>query len=217
MIRSVFDNMLEILNLAVFELEYQHRSKTSFGEKWVNSSSTKTKIEKLKKFLYKNISEALQMPTSKEFHKIVIYPLLGVSHKALTEEIWKNIRNPNDSAPNSLFNEIFYKMVPNELFILFTQIIDWEHKKYPILLDNVLSQNKNIMKRADTQDVFDYYIYFMDVLSSEQIVSLFDLDALKHTVSRDMGEVGGESNYFVCNSSFLFEDWSSNTRITKIF
>ena len=57
--------------------------------------------------------------------------------------------------------------------------------KYPYLLETIICKEITSVHKIEDEKILRYYIRFLDVLSSPSIVSLFDLDALKHTLDED--------------------------------
>ena len=105
---------------------------------------------------------------------------------------------------NILYTAIFYKLTLEELFILLTNVIMWEHQSYPSLLEQLICQEHQVQTDIDAgDDLLRYYIRFLDVLSSSEIISLFDLDALRNTIKLDYDKIGQKS----LSSLLLFRDW----------
>jgi len=195
---------MELLDLAAFELEYQHKAKLNlFSEKWKNCTLTKSRQKKLKNYLYYHIKLILISENSKLFYEITLKPF--IHHDYYT--IMDNFKTSKEIVEkNLLYRLIFYNLTLDDLFILLTNVIAWEHQNYPALLENELlnkysSEYEEGIQKND--DLFLYYIRFLDVLSSDEIVSLFDLDSLKFTIKRDFENIGVKP----LESLFLFTDW----------
>jgi len=208
---------MELLELTAFELEYQNRAKLNiFSEKWKNCSLTKSRQKKLKDYLYYHIKIILFSENSKRFYEITLKPF--IHHEYYT--IMDSFKTSKDtSEKNLLYRMMYYKLTLEDLFILLTNVIAWEHQNYPALLENALltkycEEFEEGIQKND--DLLLYYVRFLDVLSSEEIISLFDLDSLKFTIKRDFGSIGNKNKPI--ESLFLFTDWpvfNSQTFFTR--
>ena len=197
----MIDNLLE---LSAFELEYQHRAKANpFSEKWLNSTRIRARTEKLKKFLYNHIKVIFESDFAESYYITALKPYLRLSFFDLIQDM-RGSAQTNEM--DVLYRTIFYRLSLDGLFILLTNTISWEHLHYPALLENALiricrDSNQSVSSLND--DILKYYVRFLDVLSSQEIVSLFDLDALKNTIDTDLKLIGNEP----LKSLHLFSDW----------
>ena len=206
---------MELLELSAFELEYHNRAKLNlFSEKWKNCTLTKSRQKKLKNYLYHHIKIILFTENSKDFYEITLKPFIHHEYYSIMD----NFKTSKESGEkNLLYRMIYFKHPLEDLFILLTNVIAWEHQNYPALLENALltkyceEYEEGIQKN---DDLLLYYIRFLDILSSDEIISLFDLDSLKFTIKRDFGSIGIKP----LESLFLFTDWpvfNSQTFFTR--
>jgi len=213
----------ELIELTAFELEYQHRAKSNpFSEKWKNCTRTRSRGKRLKTYLYTKVSVILCTNYREKFYDIALEPFFHHSLAELLKSLkplneLKNIKDvkqfpegpegEEESATppvDILYRVIFYRMSLDDLFILLTNVIAWEHQNYPALLENAIFQEFQIHgNKVANEDLFRYYLRFLDVLSSSEIISLFDLDALKFTVKTDCELIGEKP----LNRLHLFTDW----------
>ncbi|MHA1521655.1 MAG: hypothetical protein ACTSVZ_07810 [Promethearchaeota archaeon] len=206
----IFKMMYELLDLSIFELEYTHRLKNNlFSEKWKNSSLTRSRSKNMKQYLYNSILIFLRSDKQKDFFETVLRPFVHCNYSEFVES-FKNQQKFGDRSEiplenmNILYTSIFYKLTFEELFILLTNVIMWEHQSYPFLLEDAICQEHQNQTDIDTSDdLLRYYIRFLDVLSSTEIISLFDLDALRNTIKLDYEKIGQKS----LSSLLLFRDW----------
>ncbi|TFH30459.1 MAG: hypothetical protein E4G98_02010 [Promethearchaeota archaeon] len=207
---TIFNMMYELLDLSSFELEYNNRSKsTPFSEKWKNSSLTRSRIKGLKYYLYRTIIIFLRSDKQTSFFETVLRPFVHCNYSEFVES-FKNQQKFNEGSEiplenmNILYKVIFYKLTLEELFILLTNVITWEHQSYPSLLEHAICQEHQNQTDINTSDdLLRYYVRFLDVLSSAEIISLFDLDALRNTIQMDNENIGEKS----LSSLLLFRDW----------
>ncbi len=191
-----------MLDFTMFEMEYRHRSKSNpFSEKWINCTRSRTRIHQLKDFLYDQINAILSLHQPKEFFDNLLNPFLHREYhefQDLTEEsIPKSEKDP-------LYHLIYIKMSLDGLFVLLTSVIMWEHQEYPAILESHLRAKLRAPTKIElNDDVLQYYLRFLDVLSSTEIVSLFDLDALKNTIRLDRKNIGEKP----LKNLYLFRDW----------
>jgi hypothetical protein len=201
---TIFQMIEQLLELSAFELEYQHRAKANpFSEKWLNSTRIRARTEKLKKFLYNHIKVIFESDFAESYYVTALKPYLRLSFMDLYQDIRAAAQLKE---MDILYRTIFYRLSLDELFILLTNTISWEHLHYPALLENELiriCRDKNQEVSALNDDILKYYVRFLDVLSSQEIVSLFDLDALKNTIDTDIKLIGKEP----LKSLHLFSDW----------
>ncbi len=199
----IFNMLEELIELTTFELEFHHRMKSNlFSERWINCSRSRTRIKRMKNYLYISIKTILESHQKIEFFNIAVKPFILNNLNEILESI--EISKKNGKAMDLLQEFIFYKLELNEIFIIFTNIVAWEHQIYPTLLEfKLFSSHHQNIKMNLTDDYLRYYIRFLDVLSSSEIISLFDLDALRHTIRSDEEYITQKS----INTLHLFEDW----------
>ncbi|UYP48341.1 hypothetical protein NEF87_004626 [Candidatus Lokiarchaeum ossiferum] len=197
----IFEIIENLLDLSAFELEYRHRAKSNpFSEKWINCTRSRARIKKVKNYLYSQIKIVLDSDKSQEFYEIALRPFI----RQTLEEIQKSIVEFGESKENILYQAVFFKLSLDDLFILFTNLIAWEHQIYPALLEHAIFESSHIREEiVPTDDYLRYYVRFLDVLSSSEIISLFDLDALKNTILSDQDQIDKKP----LSSLHLFEDW----------
>src|SRR6056297_612524 len=124
---AIFQTMGKLLELSVLELEYQHRIKSNpFGEKWLNSRRTRYRIKTLKHFLYENIKKFLNSDYSRQFYEITLKPYFKIPYGELMEEI---SRSNADEEMDYFYRSIFYRLSLDQLFILMTNLLNFEHIK----------------------------------------------------------------------------------------
>ncbi len=206
----IFKMMFELLDLSIFELEYTHRSKNAlFSEKWKNSSLTRSRTKQMKQYLYRTILVFLRSDKHESFFETVLRPFVHCNYSEFVES-FKNQQKFREGTEiplenmNILYMAIFYKLTLEELFILLTNVIMWEHQSYPSILEHAICQEHQNQTDIDTSDdLLRYYVRFLDVLSSSEIISLFDLDALRNTIKLDFEKIGQKS----LSSLLLFRDW----------
>lgn len=202
--------MNDLLDISIFELEYSNRAKSNpFSEKWKNCTRTRSRLRQMQDYLYRAIFIILQSENREKFFETVLRPFVHCNYSEFVESFKKQQKHSKlENVPleymNILYKSIYYKLSIEELFILFTNIIMWEHQNYPYLLENAIYHEYKSQNDIDTSDdLLRYYIRFLDVLSSSEIISLFDLDALRNTIKQDYKNIGKKP----LSSLLLFRDW----------
>ena len=202
--------MNDLLDISFFELEYSHRAKSNpFSEKWKNCTRTRSRQRQMQDYLYRAILIFLQYDNHTKFFETVLRSFVHCNYSEFIESFRRQQKYSNkEEIPlddmNILYKSIYYRLSMEELFILFTNVIMWEHQTYPCLLENAIYHKYKSQNDIDTSDdLLRYYIRFLDVLSSSEIISLFDLDALRNTIKQDYKQIGKKP----LSSLFLFRDW----------
>jgi len=194
----------ELLDLYTFELEYSHRMTSyTFSEKWINTTRSRARTRKLKKYLFSHVTIILKTECREDFYTTALRPILHKSYKEMDLSLQKT---PLTDPENEIYLQIFYHLPLKDLFILFTNVINWEHQAYPALLEYMLIEkfnNKDVDQLELKDDLLRYYIRFLDVLSSNEIISLFDLDALRNTLRLDAEKITRKP----LEDSILYTDW----------
>lgn len=199
-----------LLDLTIFTIEHERRSGNPYNEKWLNSNRTRTRINKLKLFLFDHVKKFLRSKSGEPFFNSVLRREIKISYSELLQQM------DIEGQDNPLYFLIFYKMGLDELFMLLSQIIAWEHSNYPYLFESLITQeiqkNPHIM---ENEDILRYYIHFLDVLTGNEIISLFDLEALRYSISLDKDKFGEVE----LEKLKLFTDWvvQNPTPITQRF
>jgi hypothetical protein len=202
---TIFEVVNELLELSAFELEYRHRAKSNpFSEKWLNCTRTRARLTKLKNYLYEKIKILLVSEYRKDFYNVALFSFLKVTFEDLMDDFKQNIEMKQMEL---LYRKLYYRLTPDDLFILLTNLITWEHMKYPAILEYTLLENGT---EVDNFDFLIYYTRFLDVLSSSEIVSVFDLDALKNTIAKDVIIITTKS----VDKLHIFKDWSGLSLVT---
>jgi hypothetical protein len=198
-ISLIFDMIDYLLDLTIFTMEYERRScGNPFNDKWLNSSRTRTRINKLKLFLYDHVKQFLKSKSGEPFFESVLRREVKIPFAELCQKMDINGQD------NPLYFIIFYKIDLDELFMFLSQLIAWEHSNYPHLFEELITKEiKNNPQLAQNEDILRYYIHFLDVLTGSEIISLFDLEALRYSVSIDKDKFGKN-----CIEELkLFTDW----------
>ena len=198
----IFDLVDELIDHSLFELEFQHRAKSNpFSEKWINCTRTRARTNRLRAYLYKNILIIMESDHHKSFFNVVLKNFVHISYS----EFIQDLHETADSGDmDIIYRLIHYRLTPNELFILFTNVLTSEHVNWPAILEHAFLQkglDSTIVREIGPY--LEYYIRFMDVLSSADIISLFDLDALKNTIISDKPLLGEKTN----EKLSLYRDW----------
>lgn len=208
--QQIFEMMYDLLDLSIFELEYTHRSKSNpFSEKWKNCTRTRSRVKRMKRYLYRAILVFLRSEKCEEFFETVLRPFVHCNYSEFVESFKNqqkqgNLENFPLEKVNILYRAVFYKLTLQELFILLTNVIMWEHQSYPSLLEEAICKEHQTQNDLDTSDdLLRYYVRFLDVLSSSEIISLFDLDALRNTIKLDYEKIGKKP----LSALHLFRDW----------
>jgi hypothetical protein len=137
------------------------------------------------------------------FYNTALRPILHKSYKEMDLSLQKT---PLTDPENEIYLQIFYHLPLKDLFILFTNVVNWEHQAYPALLEYMIIEkfhNKDVDSLDLNDDLLRYYIRFLDVLSSNEIISLFDLDALRNTLRLDAEKI----TKMPLENSILYADW----------
>jgi hypothetical protein len=203
MLDSIFKMIEDLIDIAAFELEFRHRLDNPFNEKWINSSRTRARIQKVRKFLYQAILRILKSDNAEPFYNLALRPYF----KYPVSNLIQSIAQKSDELPaDPLYRLLFYKLPMNELFIIFTNVVTFEHQNFPYILEYLVIQEQmtNPNQSIEGEDIFKYYIRVLDVLSSSSIVSIFDLDTLKTTVETDKMLF----NQMPLKKLKLYTDWS---------
>lgn len=149
------------------------------------------------------MSIILATESRESFYTTALRPILHKSYKEMDLSLQKiPLTNPE----NEIYIQIFYHLTLKDLFILFTNVITWEHQAYPALLEYMLVEKcrkKDINSLNLDDNLLRYYIRFLDVLSSNEIISLFDLDALRNTLRLDAEKISSKP----LENSILYLDW----------
>ncbi|WP_457556696.1 hypothetical protein [Candidatus Harpocratesius sp.] len=205
----IFEMMQELLDMTIFELEYNHRAKNNpFSEKWKNCTRTRSRVKKMQNYLYRAILVFLRSEKHEKFFNTVLRPFVHCNYSTFIESFKRQQKYKDKNIPldymNILYQTIYFKLDLDEIFILLTNVIMWEHQSYPSLLEYAICQEYQSQNDIDTSDdLLRYYIRFLDVLSSSEIISLFDLDALRNTIKIDYKKIGKKP----LSSLLLFRDW----------
>ncbi len=202
----------DVLRLSIFELEYQQHAKLNpFSEKWTNCNRTRTRIRGLRLYLYRQIRIILSTSYGEQFYNTAIrlfdthqFPEFSASINRNFERFPEPNEEVSDFKHDLLYRLLYFTLTLDELFILFTNLITWEHQTYPVLLEAAIATRyfqKVPLQLGD--DCLRYYVRFLDVLSSSEINSLFDLDALRTTIRLDTETIGEKP----LSGLLLFQDW----------
>jgi hypothetical protein len=192
----------DLIDISAFELEFRHRLENPFNEKWLNATRTRVRIQNLRKFLYSKILIIFKTKSGEAFYDNILKTYFKMSYQNVLQEI----RQSNEEkTADTLYRLLFYKIPIQELFIIYTNLVNFEHQHFPYILQHLLTKEFTILdnKIIDSDDIFRYYIRVLDILSSTLIVSLFDLDALKNTVAMDKEHIGTSQ----LNQLRLYNDW----------
>jgi hypothetical protein len=202
MMEHIFKMIEELIDISAFELEYRHRLDNPFNEKWLNTSRTRDRIIRVRKFLYQHICIVLQSNSGESFYNLALRGYFKVPLYSLMQDI-RSAQNNQETDP--LYRLLLYKISLEELFIVYTNLVTWEHSHFPHILENMIFKEYMIVNNQliESGDIFKYYIRVLDLLSSTAIVSLFDLDALKNTILTDKQKIGTQS----LSQLRLFKDW----------
>jgi hypothetical protein len=192
----------ELLNHTMFEMEYHHRAKSNpFSEKWINCTRSRTRIRKLKDFLYSRIKIILSLEKPQKFFQNALSQFIHRDYYEF-QDLQKACTPETEEEP--LYRLIYLKLTLDELFVLLTNVITWEHQAYPAILEyRIREQLEHGKKLKISEDLLQYYLRFLDVLSSNEIISLFDLDALKNTIRLDEKLIEQKP----LENLYLFKDW----------
>jgi hypothetical protein len=211
---KIFKNLIDLIELNIFESEWQKQKLNPFNEKWLHCSLTTSRTKTLRKFLTRHIKVILRTEHGEKFYNLALRNYVKIIFPYFLEDI-----DTTDKLNQSLSHEdsqlkkrsllhtlIHYRMTLDDLFILLTNVTTWEHKQYPVLLEYALIkefQEKNSEFLAN-DDIMKYYIRLLDVLSSPRIATQSDLETLQVTVQKDWDNWGTVP----LNSLSLYEDWT---------
>ncbi len=154
----------------------------------------------MKNYLYSQIKIVLDTDNSQDFYKTALRPFI----RQPLSEILSSIDKFEKTKDDILYKAIFIKLSLDDIFILYTNLIAWEHQIYPALLEHAIFESSHTRSEiTPTDDYLRYYVRFLDVLSSSEIISLFDLDALRNTIQSDQDLI----NVKPLSALHLFDDW----------
>ncbi|MHA1820076.1 MAG: hypothetical protein ACTSU2_08460 [Promethearchaeota archaeon] len=186
--KYVFRVMTIIADITEFELEYREKIDDPFMEKWLYTSINKHRQAKLRNFLYKWDITMLKSRYAKKFYNTILKEHLNLHFSTFMEELVKGTTNKK----SLLYELIYYKLKIEDLFVHLTQVINWEHLNYPYMLEySIIYAYRKKHKILDNYtDLFEYYIRFLDLLSSEYMKDIADIKELKKVLKEDNSKIG---------------------------